>query len=56
MLTVSEQDGTLAATLHDEVDGEMEVTTVRFEDGILSYEYVCVRIPGRTGARDRLAS
>lgn len=39
-LTVSEQDGTLAATLHDEVDGEMEVTAVRFEDGILSYEYV----------------
>ena len=29
----------MAATLHDEVDGEMEVTAVRFEDGILSYEY-----------------
>lgn len=40
VLTVSGQDGALAATLHDEVDGEMEVTAVRFEDGILSYEYV----------------
>ncbi|MXX62000.1 MAG: hypothetical protein F4112_04255 [Holophagales bacterium] len=39
VLTVSEQDGALAATLHDEVDGEMEVTAIRFEDGILSYEY-----------------
>ena len=39
VLTVSGQDGALAATLHDEVDGEMEVTEVRFEDGILSYEY-----------------
>ncbi len=40
VLTVSEKDGALAGTLHDEVDGEMEVTAVRFEDGILSYEYV----------------
>lgn len=40
VLTVSEQNGTLAATLHDEVDGEMEVTAIRFEDGILSYEQV----------------
>ncbi len=40
VLTVSEQDGALAATLHDEVDGAMEVTAIRFEDGILSYEYV----------------
>ena len=39
VLTLAEQDGALAATLHDEVDGEMEVTAVRFEDGILSYEY-----------------
>ncbi|MCY3932812.1 MAG: alpha/beta hydrolase-fold protein [Acidobacteria bacterium] len=40
VLAVSAQDGALAATLHDEVDGEMEVTAIRFEDGILSYEYV----------------
>ena len=39
MLTVSGQDGALAATLHDEVDGEMEVAAIRFEDGILTYEY-----------------
>ena len=52
VLTVSEQGGAdpgaeertpaaaLAATLHDEVDGEMEITAVRFEDGILSYDYI----------------
>ena len=40
VLTVSEQDGALAATLHDELDGEMEVTAVHFDDGILSYDYV----------------
>ena len=40
VLTVSEQDGALAATLHDEVDGEMEVTAVHFDDGILSYDYI----------------
>ena len=39
VLTLAEQGGTLAATLHDEMDGEMEVTAVRFEDGILIYEY-----------------
>ena len=40
VLTLAEQDGALAATLHDEVDGAMEITAVRFEDGILSYEYL----------------
>lgn len=40
VLTVTEQDSALAATLHDEVDGEMKVKAVQFEDGILSYEYV----------------
>lgn len=39
VLTVAAQDGVLAATLHDEVDGEMEVTAVSFGNGILSYEY-----------------
>ena len=39
VLTVFERDGALAATLHDEVDGEMEIAAVRLEDGILSYEY-----------------
>ena len=39
LLTVTEKDGALAATLHDEVDGEMEISTIRFDDGILSYEY-----------------
>lgn len=40
VLTLGEQDGALVATLHDEVDGEMEVTEVRFDDGILRYDYV----------------
>ncbi len=40
LLTVTEQDGALAATLHDEVDGEMEISTIRFDDGILSYDYI----------------
>ncbi len=39
VLTLAEVDGALAATLHDEADGEMEITAVRFEDGILIYEY-----------------
>ena len=39
VLSLTEQGGALAATFHDEVDGEMEVTAVRFEDGILSYDY-----------------
>ena len=39
VLTVSERDSALAATLHDEVDGEMEIAAARFDDGILSYEY-----------------
>ncbi len=39
VLTLALQDGALAATLHDDVDGEMEVTAVRFEDDILSFEY-----------------
>ena len=40
VLTLGERGGALAATLHDEVDGEMEVTAVRFDDGILSYDYI----------------
>lgn len=40
VLTVAARDGALAATLHDEVDGDMKVTAVRFDDGILSYEYI----------------
>jgi enterochelin esterase family protein len=40
VLTVAAQDGALSATLDDERDGEMEVTAVSFEDGILSYGFV----------------
>jgi enterochelin esterase family protein len=39
VLTVTEQGGVLSATLTDEKDGEIEVTSISFEDGILSYEY-----------------
>ena len=40
MLTIAEQDGALTATLEDEDGGEIEVTAISFEDGILSYEFV----------------
>jgi hypothetical protein len=33
------QGGALSATLTDEKDGEIEVTTISFKDDILSYEY-----------------
>ena len=39
VLTVVEQDGALAAKLNDRKDGEIEVTSIRFEDDILSYQY-----------------
>ena len=39
VLTVTEQDGALSATLVDEKDGEIEVTAISFKDDILSYEY-----------------
>ena len=40
VLTIDERGGALTAKLNDEEDGELEVTTISFEDGILSYEYV----------------
>ena len=40
VLSVAEKEGALTATLNDEEDGEIEVTAIRVEDGILSYEYV----------------
>lgn len=42
VLTVAAQGGALTATLIDDQDGEIEVTAISFEDGILSYEYVTV--------------
>jgi enterochelin esterase family protein len=39
VLTVAEEGGALTATLVDDEDGEIEVTAIRFSDGILSYEY-----------------
>jgi len=39
VLTVAEINGVLVATLNDEGDGEFEVANIRFEHGILSYEY-----------------
>ncbi len=38
-LTVAASGDDLAVTLNDEKDGEVEVTSVRFEDDILSYQY-----------------
>lgn len=39
VLTISTEDDALVAALHDEKDGEINVTAVSFEDGILSYNY-----------------
>ena len=44
VLTVAAEGGALAATLNDD-DGEIEVTTIGFEDGVLSYEYVDPKSP-----------
>jgi len=43
VLTVGEQDGTLTATLINAEEGEIEVTAISFEDGILSYEFAAPR-------------
>ena len=40
VLTVAAEGDALAATLNDDEDGEVEVTVISFDDGILSYEYV----------------
>jgi len=39
-LTVAVKDGTLIAKLNDEKDGAVAVTAIRFDDDILSYEYI----------------
>ena len=39
VLSVAEKEGAFTATLNDEEDGQIEVTAIRFDDGILSYEY-----------------
>jgi enterochelin esterase family protein len=39
ILTITEQGGALSATLVDANDGELEVTAISYEDGILIYEY-----------------
>lgn len=40
VLTIVAEGGGLAAVLDDDEDGDIEVATIGFEDGILSYEYV----------------
>ena len=39
VLTISTQDGALAATLDDDAAGKIDVAAIAFEDGILTYEY-----------------
>jgi hypothetical protein len=39
LLSLAEQDGVLIAELKDEIDGDVEVTTVDFADDILTFEY-----------------
>jgi enterochelin esterase family protein len=43
VLTVADQDGALTATLSDSKGGELEVTSISFDDGVLSYEFVAPR-------------
>ncbi len=43
VLTIAEQDGVLTATLADDDGDEIEVISVGFEDGILSYEFAAPR-------------
>jgi enterochelin esterase family protein len=43
ILTVAEQGGALSATLVNAEEGEIEVTAISFEDGILSYEFAAPR-------------
>jgi enterochelin esterase family protein len=38
-LTIAVEDGKLVATIFDPTDGELEVTTISFEDDMLVYEY-----------------
>jgi enterochelin esterase family protein len=40
VLTIAEKGGALTATLVDDADGEIEVTAISFDDGMLSYEFV----------------
>jgi dienelactone hydrolase len=49
VLTLTEKDGALSATLTDENDGEMEVSAVSFRDDILSYEYQ----PPESGSKEK---
>lgn len=39
VLTVTEQNGALVAELNDEMDGDVEVTSITFKDDILTFEY-----------------
>ncbi len=42
-LTISAEASALAATLNDDEDGEIEISAISFDDGILSYEYEAPR-------------
>lgn len=50
-LTVTEQNDVLAATLVDKTRGEITVTAISFEDGILSYEYVPPKAQSKWGQK-----
>jgi len=54
VLTVSTEDGALVASLHDEKDGEVEISAITYEDDVLSYEYVppSSQIGWRKGSKD----
>jgi hypothetical protein len=39
VLTVTEENGALAAKLHDDTDGELEITAISFKDDMLTYSF-----------------
>jgi enterochelin esterase family protein len=39
VLTITEEDGALSAQLHDDTDGELEITAISFKDDMLIYSF-----------------
>ena len=50
-LTVTEQNDVLTATLFDKAHGEIKVTAINYEDGILSYEYIPPKTQSQWGKK-----
>ena len=50
-LTVTEQNDVLNATMFDKAHGEINVTAINYEDGILSYEYIPPKAQSQWGKK-----